>query len=127
MPEYNGRQYFDDRLFVLQVVPATKAGASVWAVVTRHNRPGYHPWRVDDFPTLESAHEYVRAVEPGTPRIGLDGQPPNSPISYPEYCAQLAVESLKPSVEMLIEQRQMPYQVDITTIPDQSSKEDGLE
>src|SRR5687768_6108896 len=113
---YNGEQYFDDRLFILHVVPGTKKGTRVWAVVTRRNSPGYHPWRVDDFSTREAAEQYVRAIEPGTPRISLGGRPPVQPLTYDAYREQLRAEGLKPSLEMVEEQQSMVPFVDISVV-----------
>jgi hypothetical protein len=76
--------YFEDRMYVLEVAYVTTRSLTrcepekqEWAVITRRNVPGYLPCRCDSFPTREDALAYARSVEPSTPRVGLNGHPPN--------------------------------------------------
>ena len=87
MRQWEGQMYFDDRLFILDLQPATKAGQAVWAVTTRRNVRGFPPRRVDDFERKEDAVAYLKHVEPSTPRISLDGRSPSPELAYGEHLA----------------------------------------
>ncbi len=85
---HGGRSYLDDRMYVLEVVRVIASrivsddpmrpveGGPRWIVTTRRNVPGLPPTRTDDFDTREEAIAYMEEVEPTTPRVSLDGRPP---------------------------------------------------
>jgi hypothetical protein len=92
MIEFEGRSYFDDRVFVVEVTSVTARGlgggglpVTKWAVITRRNVLGYPPTRVDDFDTREEAEAYADEVEPTTPRVSLGGKSPVPPPTLVEY------------------------------------------
>jgi hypothetical protein len=87
MKTWQGRDFLDDRVFILDLRPAAKAGRSVWAIVACRNVRGSPPRRVDEFETQEDALAYLRQVEPSTPRISLGGQSPSPQPTYDEYLA----------------------------------------
>jgi hypothetical protein len=72
----------------------------VWAVTTRRNEKGFPPFRVDDFPTKESAVTFIERIEPETPRISLGGKPPSKPLPYPDYLAALHTEGIPSSLQI---------------------------
>jgi hypothetical protein len=91
---WQGQTYFDDRVFILDLQKATKAGKIVWAVTTRRNVQGFPPRRVDDFPTKEEATSYLKMVEPSTPRISLQGASPSPELTYEEHLEWCAAEGI---------------------------------
>lgn len=89
---FQGNEYFDDRVFVLDIARALPSSPpnpndKPWCLVTRRNVRGYPPTRADDFDTWEAAAEYVRRIEPETPLISHDGKSPNPAPTYDEYLA----------------------------------------
>jgi hypothetical protein len=96
---YQGRKYFDDRLFILDITVAQKDGCTTWAVVTRRNCEGIPPYRVDDFDTQEDAIAFIKEIEPKTPRFSLGENSPNPPQSYETYCQWLRAEGIPSSLE----------------------------
>lgn len=99
MQFHEGRRYLDDRLFILHLTVAEKAGQRVWAVVTRRNCEGFPPFRVDEFKTQEEATSFVRKIEPTTPRHSLGGRAPDPPPSHEQYLQWLRDEGLPSSLE----------------------------
>jgi hypothetical protein len=97
---WHGTMYRDDRLFILDLQIASKGDKEVWAVTTRRNIEGSPPFRVDDFETKAKAIEFIRQIEPTTPRISFGGKPPESPVSYDEYVLQLKDEGIPSSMEI---------------------------
>jgi hypothetical protein len=97
---WQGAVYRDDRLFILDLQPATKGDRQVWAVTTRRNVEGFPPFRVDDFASKEKAVEFIQRIEPTTPRIKFDGKPPEHPLSYDEYVMQLREEGVPSAMEI---------------------------
>jgi hypothetical protein len=85
---WNGRVFNDDRLFILDMQIADKGGDEVWAVVTRWNHNGFPPYKVNDFPTQMEAIQFIKKIEPQTPRISLGGK---SPSPVPSYIENLAI------------------------------------
>src|ERR1035437_3399696 len=93
---FNGQNYFDDRLFVLYLCKGkVEIGSdvvtttiyhnngpefSVWCVVTYRNCDRYPAYRVDSFNKKDDAIEYIKKVEPETPLISLNGAIPSSPV-----------------------------------------------
>jgi len=100
MKTWQGRPYLDDRVFILELRRAIKAGHRVWAVVTRRNVRGFPPRRVDDFETKEDAIAYIKQVEPSTPRISLGGQSPCPEPTYDEYLAWCRHEGIPDSMRI---------------------------
>jgi hypothetical protein len=107
--------YHDDRLFVLDVNVGRRGtfeGRSesvllgqispdqdlVWTLTTRRNLPGLPPVRVDHFDTLAELLDYVREIEPTTPRRSLSGRPPNPTPSYDDHLTWLQGEGLEGAV-----------------------------
>jgi len=102
--EYQGQDYFDDRLFVLYLCAGTveiEDGEKgiVWTKICHENPPGDHIWcvatykncqryplyRVDSFHNKEDAIAYIKQVEPETPLISLAGRSPQNPLPYAQY------------------------------------------
>lgn len=54
-------------------------------VVTYRNVPSLPPTRCDDFPSIEEAIKFVKAVEPKCPRVSLDGSPPDPTPSWEDH------------------------------------------
>jgi hypothetical protein len=103
---FDGREYFDDRLFLLELEHVTigsltrnNAAKERWAVITRRNVPGYPPFRSDDFESREAAIRYLRHIAPQTPRISLGGGSPDPTPSLSEFMAWLASSGLEPLPE----------------------------
>jgi hypothetical protein len=102
---FNGQEYFDDRLFVMEVARTTKQTATggsqyTWAVITRRNVRGYPPTRVDDFESLNEAFRYMHEIAPTTPRASLDGRPPAHPLTLTQYKAWLSESGIAPLQEI---------------------------
>ncbi len=91
---YEGQIYKDDRIFILDLTQAKKGNNSVWAIITRRNIDGFPPTRTDEFETKEKAIEYIKQIEPTTPRISLNGKSPKIPESYDKGCKQLKKEGI---------------------------------
>lgn len=108
--------YHDDRLFVLDVnvaacgtfegQPESTLSGNIepdqdlaWALTTRRNHPGLPPVRSDHFDTLVELLDYVREIEPTTPRRSLGGRSPQPTPSYEEHLAWLEAEGLEGAVE----------------------------
>jgi len=109
---FQGIDYFDDRLFILYLCPGTvemkddgtvtttifheQAPANhVWCVVTYRNTNRYPLYRVDSFYRKEDAEAYIKDVEPKTPLISLNGKSPEIPLSYEAYVAWKKENKLK--------------------------------
>ncbi len=101
---FEGQEYFDDRLFVLYLCKGTveiETGEDglvwtriyheedpkkhVWCVVTYRNCNRYPLYRIDSFYKKEDAQQYIKEVEPETPLISLGGKSPAAPLSHKEY------------------------------------------
>ncbi len=101
---FQGQEYFDDRLFVLYLCKGTveiEKGEDghvwtkiyhekeplnyVWCVVTYRNCNRYPLYRIDSFYKKEDAQQYIKEIEPETPLISLNGKSPITPLSYKEY------------------------------------------
>ncbi len=110
--EFEGKTYHDDRLFVLGICKCTirevdaetvetviyheDAPANhIWCIVTVRNTARYPMARVDHFATEEEAHNYMRHVEPTTPRVSLGGASPVPPPTYDEFVAWKAANHLE--------------------------------
>jgi hypothetical protein len=104
--QFEGREYFDDRLFVLELAHVAtrslthaESPKSRWAVITRRNVLGYLPFRSDDFETREEAVRYLHSMAPTTPRVSLGGKSPNPTPSLAEFKIWLASSGLDPLPE----------------------------
>ena len=107
---FEGCEYFDDRLFVLELAQVTtrsltqvETPKSRWAVITRRNVRGYPPFRSDDFETRDEALHYLHSMAPTTPRVSLRGKSPNPILSLAEFKAWLACSGLDPSSRVVSE------------------------
>lgn len=101
--EFNGKYFFDDRLFVMHLCRGTISYSEekdivtstiyhdevkddfVWFIATYWNCPGYQPFSLIPFSTRENALTYLNIFERTTPRISLSGGQLNRPISSGEY------------------------------------------
>ena len=99
--EFKGQQYYDDRLFVLYLVPGTVVGSGdfirttiyhtnpphdhVWCLATYRNYGRYPLYRIDSFYKKEDAEVYQRLIEPQTPLISYGGVIPTPIPSYESY------------------------------------------
>ncbi len=112
--EFQGENYFDDRLFVLYLcegeVETTPDSDGViwttiyhenppkdhvWCVVTYRNSPGYPIARVDHFTSRERAVVYMWHIEPEVPLISLGGKSPANPLPYQSYLSWKKINNLK--------------------------------
>lgn len=99
---FQGTDYFDDRIFVLYLCPGTVETKDdrtvattiyheqipadyVWCVVTYRNTSRYPLYRVDSFYKKDDAVNYIKQVEPKTPLISLGGKSPGRPMSFDAY------------------------------------------
>ena len=100
---FQGDDYFDDRLFVSHLCKSTvniqqdgfvvttiyheEAPANhFWCVVTYRNCNRYPIFRVESFHKKDDAIAYIQNIEPTTPLISLKGNSPKHPLSYEDYC-----------------------------------------
>lgn len=111
--QYQGEDYYDDRLFVLYLckgkveidsndgVVATTIYHEqapedhIWCVASYRNCNRYPLYRIDSFYKKEAAEAYIRAVEQETPLISLGGKSPELPLSYEAYVEWKSVNGLK--------------------------------
>jgi hypothetical protein len=101
MLSFGGRHYLDDRMFVIAVEPVGPADgvardASLWAVTTRRNVPGYAVFRRSTFDSRAQAVALVRRLAPLTPRLSLHGLSPVPAPTYDEHNAWLRAQGLPP-------------------------------
>jgi hypothetical protein len=71
---------------------------------------------VDTFKTKNEAVEFIKRIEPTTPRISLNGKSPEKPLIYEKYVATLEEEGLMSAMEMFEKQMGFPGQVVIETL-----------
>lgn len=102
--EFQGQNYFDDRLFVLYLCKSTVEiepdnDGVVWTKIYHEQAPTNHTWcvatykncnryplyRVDNFYKKDDAMAYMKQIEPETPLISLNGKSPLRPASYEDY------------------------------------------
>mgnify|MGYP001594647092 CR=1 FL=1 len=112
--QFQGQEYFDDRLFVLYLCKGTVEiepddEGVVWTKIYHENAPNNHIWcvatyrncnryplfRVDSFYKKGDAIAYIRKIEPETPLISLGGVPSASPLSYEEYLSWKSKNNFK--------------------------------
>ncbi len=100
MPVYDGEFYNDDRLFILDYGVADEEGNEVWCVVTRRNIRRFPPHRADKFVSEDEAVDFIKKIEPSTPRISLRGQGPSPVPSYEQYLQWLREQEIPSSLEI---------------------------
>ena len=98
--EYNGEQYYDDRIFHLHLTISKKitlpdgittreigenTNHNTYTLYTRRNSIGRKPIKVDDFNNFEQALKYIEKVEPEVPLISLNGKSISPKPSIKEY------------------------------------------
>src|SRR3989338_2081394 len=96
---FEGKEYFDDRLFVMYLCKGKVDPESdgliattiyhdsapdeyIWCAVTYRNSNRYPLYRIDSFYKKDDAIAYIKLVEPETPLISLGGQSQKNPLSY---------------------------------------------
>ena len=99
---FQGRQYHDDRLFVLYLCRGTieinadghiettiyhdePPANSHWCLLIYANHTNYPIHSVKHFKTKNEATDYIRVIELETPLISLDGQSSRKPLTHEEY------------------------------------------
>jgi hypothetical protein len=96
---FEGLEYLDDRMFVLELRKAMPSGRAkkekLWTLVTKRNVLGFPPTRADDFDTWDEAMDYIKHALPQTPLISLEGQVPAPLLSYDEHLAWLKARGLR--------------------------------
>ncbi len=102
MIEFQGCSYYDDRIFVLYLCKGAinvksdnliettiyheePSNNSHWCLVTYRNYANYPLHSVKIFDTTDEAVDYVKAIEPTTPLISLEGHSPRQLLIYEEY------------------------------------------
>ena len=95
-------ELFDDRLFLTSVYPGqikkTDEGYietiilydqtppdAIWIAIYYRNLPRFPIVGTYHFKSKEDALRYQSIVEPTTPLKSLGGEPPSSPMSFPDY------------------------------------------
>jgi hypothetical protein len=106
MVHFDGQEYFDDRIFVLELAQVTTNSLTKierpkkrWVVITRRNVPGYPPFRSDDFASRDEAIRFLHDIARTTPRISLGGRSPQSSPTLSEFKEWLAFQGLEPLAE----------------------------
>ena len=101
--KYQDEEYFDDRLFVLHLCKSTvkiqqdgivattvyhedALSDHLWCIVSYRNCNRYPIFSVDSFHRKDDAVSYLQNIEPSTPLISLNGNSPQHPLSYEDYC-----------------------------------------
>lgn len=109
---FQGQEYFDDRLFILYLckgkVEIESDGVAVtsiyhenapddhiWCVATYRNCNRYPLYRVDNFYKKKDAEAYIKEIEPQTPLISLGGAIPKHLLSYADYITWKKKNDLK--------------------------------
>lgn len=102
LTEFNGEKYNDDRMFVLHIAKCTVIDDNEtdeiitvyhqkipenfkWCVITYRNTAKYMPFRIDYFDAKEDATKFLKATEPLTPLISIEGRTYNPPPTYEEF------------------------------------------
>ena len=113
---FEGRDYIDDRMFVLELRRAMPSGSgkkeNLWTLVTKRNVLGFPPTRADDFETWDEAMAYIKLVLPQTPLISLGGKVPTPLLSYEEHLAWLKAKGLRgPYIHPKEDEKPGKYQI----------------
>jgi len=107
---FGGREYFDDRLYVMTICPGrthTNSEGLICTTIyheevpppspngpkerdflvlaTYFNSPGYPLLNLKHFLSRVGAEQYLRKHEPQVPLISLGGESPSAPLHYPEF------------------------------------------
>lgn len=110
--EFQGQNYFDDRLYILYLCKGNVDPESdgliattiyhdralndyIWCVVTYKNYNRYPLYRVDSFYKQDDATAYIKLIEPKTPLISLGGKSPQNSLSCEDYIAWKKKNNLK--------------------------------
>ncbi len=113
---YGGEIYRDDRLHVMRVASnftkeadgavtvALSAEPEIDAhkpvvLVTYRNLLSLPAVRVDDFPSLSAAIDYIKRVEPTCPRVSLGGRSPEPTPPWQEHLEWLHGQGLQSAAE----------------------------
>ena len=113
---WEGEAYRDDRLFYLDLIQVDKGDGKPWVVITRKNTDTSAPIRVDSFKTKKGAVDYIRAVEPKTPRVSLKGESPKPAPSYGEYLAWLEENDWPSALQLFSESRDLKRDILIDNV-----------
>ncbi|MGK2921828.1 MAG: hypothetical protein ACSLE4_03430 [Methyloceanibacter sp.] len=97
---YDGEVYKDDRLFILDYGIAGEQGEQGWYVATRRNTQSFPAFRVDRFASESEVIEFIKKLEPETPRISLGGKSPFPIPSYDDHLKWLRENQLPSSIEI---------------------------
>ena len=116
VPEHWSGSYRDDRMYVMRITTAFDKDNDGFVraafgnaeasdplkpalVITYRNVPSLPAVRVDDFPTLLEAMNYVKRVEPTCPRVSLEGQSHEPTPSWQAHLCWLHERGLKSAAE----------------------------
>ena len=72
---YQGEDYRDDRMYVMNIATAKKDNKNCWNLATYRNILSLSATRNDFFDTKKEVLDYIREVEPRVPLISNNGQP----------------------------------------------------
>ena len=72
---YQGSDYRDDRMYVMNIATATKDNKRCWNLATYRNTISLPATRNDFFDTKKELIDYIKKVEPCVPLISNNGQP----------------------------------------------------
>ena len=101
MPIFQGENYVDDRLYVLELRRAGPyTDGKPWLLVTRDNIVGrYPPYRVDEFDTYGEALAYLNEIVSHVPMISLDCKAAVPPPTIEELEEWIAKAGLRPNYD----------------------------
>jgi hypothetical protein len=116
---YRDELYNDDRLFILDYGIADEDGKQVWYVATRRNTPRFPPYRVDRFTSESEVIDYIKKIEPETPRISLEGKGPFPVPTYQEHLEWLQENQVPSSLELHEINRGPIVKVSLTNLVDE--------
>ncbi len=68
-------------------------------ILTYENTANLPAVRVDEFPSLRDALEYVKKIEPKCPRVSLGGRPPQPELTWSQHLEWLHSEGLRSAAE----------------------------
>lgn len=100
MIKFLGNSYFDDRMFILEILPIIVKNfelteeKEMWSVITRKNSPGYYPTRTDDFVTKDEAIEFYKKIILQTPLVSMKGKPLNTVPDYNTFVEKLKKQGI---------------------------------
>ena len=116
LPKHWSGSYRDDRMYVMRITSdfdkddngsVEAAFGHVEAsdnlkpalVITYRNVPSLPAIRVDEFPTVLDAVEYIKTLEPTCPRVSLGGKSPEPTPSWQEHLSWLHERGLKSAAQ----------------------------